>query len=86
MSGPGAPRRRHDSTLLLLGNPSGGTSYVVTGESVTIRLVPVCLDCEHRRRREERTLRTGQDLITDRAANHPDPQSPALGHVIGPPA
>jgi hypothetical protein len=70
------------------GNPSGGTSCMVTGENVTVRLVPVCLDCETRRRQEERTLRTGQDLITDRAANHPegDPQSPALGRVIGPPA
>jgi hypothetical protein len=59
---------------------------MVTGEDGTIRLVPVCLDCESRRGQEKQALRTGQDLITDRAANHPDPQSPAMGLVIGFPA
>ncbi len=44
------------------GNPSGGTSYMVTGKNVTVRLVPVCLDCETRRRLPQ------DGVATDRAS------------------
>lgn len=66
------------------GSPSEGTSYMLTGKDGTIRLVPVCLNCESRRRQEGRTLRTGQDLIADRAAHHPNPDSPTFGTIIRP--
>ena len=65
------------------GSPSGGALYLLIGDNGTIRLLPICPDCESRHQREKGTLRTGRDLIADRAAHHPNPDSPALGHVIG---
>jgi hypothetical protein len=65
------------------GSPASGTLYLLTGDDGTIRLLPVCSDCRIAAGARRGPLRSGHDLIADRAAHHPNPNSAALGHVIG---